>query len=118
MNEGWNVLLWAPLVAIVVSAAYFRAARQLPLARRLLVSAHGLLLVVILMVAFVVNFWGASNQNFVPVFLCAFVLPVFSIWYSMAQLRWRPIHFLQIPNLVSATWIAFVGAMAVGGEWL
>jgi hypothetical protein len=116
-----GIIQWfgVPIVAAAISAVYFATARKMSLSRRISVSAHGVLLLMIYVVAIGVHSTEGSHPNLVWPFLAAFVAPALSIGFAFA---WYPgskaLHLLIAPLLYCGLWIAFIGGMAVTGLWL
>lgn len=111
--------LGAPIASVVISVVYFVMSRPLALARRFAVSAHGVLLTAIYVAAVAIYDTGNSRTVFVWPFLAAFLIPAVSvvlalIWYP----RNKTLHLLIFPLVYCAMWIAFIGGMAVTGDWL
>lgn len=112
-------LIWAPLLASGISGLYFVGSSNPNLRERLTISAHGVLLALIFLVALAVAFSGAARPSFAVPFWTIFVLPALSSVLALLRFRGnRAMHLLQVPLLAAAAWICFVGTMAVRGEWL
>lgn len=112
-------LLWAPVLAVLVSAVYYRQAVFLPLRQRVAVSAHGALLALLYGTAFLVAATGASNAQLAIPFWISFLLPIVSILFALARFGGnRAIHLLQLVVAACAFWVLFIGTMAITGEWL
>jgi len=110
----------APLLAIGTSVVYFIASPTTEsLSKRLLASAHGISIAVIYFAALSVHWLGEPNPDNTRVLLVSLSIPVALAIASLLLFRGRrAIHALQIFNLLSLGWTAFVGSMAVGGTWL
>lgn len=111
--------LGAPVASAVISLIYFVKSQPLVLVRRLTVSAHGVLLLALYLVAAAIHQAGRSRPEFVWPFLASFLAPALSV---VLTLLWYPgnkaLHLLLVPLLYCALWIAFIGGMAVTGDWL
>jgi hypothetical protein len=109
----------APIVAVAISGMYLLMTHSLSIGKRIAVSAHGFSLAVIYLFAAAAHETGHSRPEFVWPFLATFVLPVTSIVLSLV---WYPgrkmLHLLLVPLLYCALWIAFIGSIAVTGDWL
>lgn len=111
--------LGAPVVSAAISSVYFVKARRLVFGRRVAVSAHGALLLLIYLVAAVVHQTGTFRPALVWPFLGAFIAPALSILFALAWYRGnKALHLLILPLLYCGLWIAFIGGMAVTGDWL
>jgi hypothetical protein len=123
--SSWDGLIqWygAPVVMIGVSVAYFVADVRRPAFRqRLWVSAHGLAGAALYFGAFLVA-W-ALPLNYRPYlalpYAALLLVPLVLVGVSLVKFRGnRLVHLLQVPNVAALLWSAFVGAMAVTGDWL
>ena len=116
----WAQWLLAPVVSIAVSVIYFVTAdRKLSFRRRVLVSMSGLSIATVYFAAMAVALTGhASRGNNIAfstaqLALIALIVVSFKLY---AGPKW--VHSLQVPNILSLMWSAFIGGMAVTGEWL
>lgn len=114
---AWNL---APILGVGVSLVYlFTSPRTQPLPLRLLASCAGLLIAVIYCAVFGVALFRISSQGFGLPFLFLLVLPLGAIALSFRYYRGsRVIHSLQLVNVAVLIWTAFIGGMAVTGQWL
>src|SRR6185436_19064632 len=89
----------AAIFMLVVSVAYFRASsRSMSLTRRLVVSAHGAVGVLLFIVAFAVA--GHGRPEYGVFYLCLFVVPFVLIGIALALFRGNTkVHVLQFPNI-------------------
>jgi hypothetical protein len=122
MNAALAFLqLWAwPVLALLVSVAYFRASEpSLGPWRRMLLSAHGASISVLHFGAFAIWSTGASHTRYGKPFAISLLVPIALIAYALVAFRGkRSVHWLQLLNLVALFWAAFIGGMAVTGDWL
>ncbi len=113
--------LWVwPLLALLVSLAYFHAAdAALSLGRRIAVSAHGGSIAALHLGAFAIALAGWSHPKYGTPFLVALLVPLVLMGYSLFAFRGRnSVHWLQLVNVVALFWAAFIGVMSITGEWL
>jgi hypothetical protein len=113
--------LWIwPVLALLVSVVYFRAVEYgLGVWRRVLLSAHGASIAVLHVSAFTIWLTGVSHIKYGKPFAFALLVPVALMAYALAAFRGkRSVHWLQVLNLVALFWTAFIGSMAITGEWL
>lgn len=112
--------LLAPVLAIGISATYFTASPKTePLAKRLLVSAHGVVIAALYLGAMSVFWLHRSSDAFAKPFSYLLLVPVLLILTSLFMFRGRKvIHWLLLVSLACLAWTAFVGVMAVTGNWL
>lgn len=113
-------LLLAPALAIGISAIYFTASPNTePLAKRLLVSAHGVVIAALYLGAMSVFWLHRSSDAFGKPFSYLLLIPLLLILTSLFMFRGRKlIHWLLLVNLACLAWTAFIGVMAVTGDWL
>jgi hypothetical protein len=109
---------WAPLLAIGVSALYFAKGTNLPVGKRIAISAHGFLLFILALIAAIVHATGNSKAALAVPYAVAFVLPAASILCAIVWLRAGLVHLLLLTVVAAALWTFFVGGMAVTGDWL
>lgn len=116
----WGQALIAPALAIGISVLYFRASPKTePLAKKLLVSAHGVVIAVLYFGAMSVFWLHRSSDALGKPFSYLLLLPLLLILTSLVMFRGRKlIHWLLLVNLACLAWTAFVGVMAVTGDWL
>ena|ERR1035437_400095 len=117
---GWVQGLLAPIVALVISAAYFMSSPlSKPLSKRILASAHGVVITAIYMGAMTIFWAQKANPKFITPFLFSLLIPLFLIAVSFFVYQGRKtIHSLQLLNLLCLGWTFFIGSMAVTGDWL
>jgi hypothetical protein len=106
----------------VVSAVYFFADRRRPAYRfRLLCSAHGIAGIALYFGALAL--WAVSPTYRGPLagwgYLILYLVPISLVVIALLRFRgpWL-VHLLQVPNVCALIWAAFVGGMAVTGDWL
>jgi hypothetical protein len=98
---------------------YFLKADALPMARRIMASAHGSLFALLYAGALVLNGLGLSTETLAVSFWAAFILPLASMALALAWVKGRGVlHLLLLALLVAAAWLLFIGTMAVTGAWL
>lgn len=116
----WVQAMIAPALAIGISALYFTASPKTELlAKRLLVSAHGVVIALLYFGAMSVFWFHRSNDAFVKPFTYLLLIPLLLILTSLFMFRGRKlIHWLLLVNLACLAWTAFIGVMAVTGDWL
>jgi hypothetical protein len=117
---GFAEGLLAPILAFSISVIYFlQSPRTDPLSIRLLVSAHGVSIAALYIGAMLVWWTGHSDARFESVFIFLLVLPLVLIAVSFVFFRGnKSLHLLQALNILCLMWTAFVGGMAVTGDWL
>ncbi|MOA36708.1 hypothetical protein D3C78_1582470 [compost metagenome] len=90
-----------------------------PLIVRCIISAHGILGIIIYILAMAVGFTGNHNENNFKFLLAAYSLPAASIILSFILFRGnKKIHLLQIINVIAFLASIFIGGMSVTGRWL
>jgi hypothetical protein len=116
----WMQALLAPALAIGISALYFTASPKTePLAKKLLVSAHGVVIALLYLGAMSVFWLHRSSDAFAKPFSYVLLIPLLLILTSLFMFRGRKlIHWLLLVNLACLAWTAFIGVMAVTGDWL
>jgi hypothetical protein len=113
--SSWDGLMqWygAPIVMIGVSVAYFVADVRRPAVRQRLLVYVGAFLVA----------W-AVPLDYRPYlawpYAALLLVPLVLVGVSLVKFRGnRLVHLLQVPNMAALLWSAFVGGMAVTGDWL
>jgi hypothetical protein len=117
---AWAQGLLAPILALVISVVYFISSpRTEPLSKRILASAHGVVITAIYMGAMTVFWAQKANPKFITPFLFSLLVPLLLIAVSFFVYRGRKtVHFLQLLNLLCLGWTFFIGSMAVTGDWL
>jgi hypothetical protein len=114
-------MFWvSPALSILVSVIYFRSSpRDQSLSRRLLVSAHGVILALIYIGAIIVWQAGCARTNFGEPFAIILAVPLV---FTLATFLWfrgpRYIHLIQFVNLFCLAVTFLIGGMAVTGNWL
>jgi hypothetical protein len=120
----YRLMQWygAPVVMIGVSLVYFFADTRRPALReRLLVSVHGVAGAALYVGAFVVAWLqpGGYRPYLAWPYFVLLLVPLALIGVALFKFRGNPlIHALQAPNVAALLWSAFVGGMAVTGDWL
>jgi hypothetical protein len=114
------MFLITPILSVLISVIYFRKSpKDQPLARRYLVSAHGVVIAVIYVAAILVWQSGAARDALAKPFTFVCITPLLFILASFIWFRGpRYIHLLQLGNLFCLAATFFVGGMAVTGDWL
>jgi hypothetical protein len=117
-----SALVWysTPLVATAISVAYFlRSGADVSSLRRVATSAHGVVIAVLYVVAMLVAVTRRYNPALGTPFTLALALPVVLVAVSLLFYRGsRTLHWLQLPNVACLAWTAFMGGMAITGQWL
>ena len=112
----------APFVMIGVSLVYFFADTRRPaLGERLLVSAHGAAGAALYIGAFLVDWLqpGGYRPYLGWPYAVLFLVPLVLIGVAVFKFRGNLFtHALQAPNIAALLWSAFVGGMAITGDWL
>ncbi len=89
------------------------------IAKRLLVSAHGIAIALLYIVAMIVFWTNGANVRFRDPFFVSLLVPVLLIGACLALYQGnRAVHLLQLVNLACLAWTFFVGGMAITGLWL
>ena len=109
-----------PVLLCLISAAYFIASRNNgSWTTRLLTSVHGLVAAVIAAAALVLWMLHKSNRSYGTFYWIFFLIPFALVVASLLRYPGpKIVHVLQGPNIVAMLWSAFIGGMAVTGEWL
>jgi len=117
---GWASVLLVPILSTVVSVIYFKYSPQTePLYRRILASAHGLVITILYLAAMAISLAHLDNQNLSKPFLYLLLVPLIFIVISFFFYKGRwGIHALQLVNLLCLVWTSFFGGMAITGVWL
>jgi F0F1-type ATP synthase assembly protein I len=110
----------APLLAVAVSVIYFcRSPQTEPIMRRIAASAHGIAIALIYVGALSLNFAHLESQRWSTPFSIILLLPLMLIVLFVLLFRGHPeTHWFQLLNLLCLAWTAFIGGMAVTGDWL
>jgi hypothetical protein len=114
----WGIEVFlAPILAVSVSVAYFRASGRAPsLGRRLAVSVHGLLIALLYTGAWIVLLSGRSSPRLGVAFACLLLLPLVAIGVSFRYDRgFERLRLLQVINLACLIWTGFAGVMLITG---
>ena len=117
-NLLWN---WLPAtcVMVAISLVYFATDKSVRLGSRLVSSAHGLLGAAIFSGAMAAWSAGWSSASLSWPFTLLFLLPIASIFGSLALRQGsRLVHLLLVPELACLAWAWFVGGMAATNDWL
>jgi uncharacterized YccA/Bax inhibitor family protein len=114
------MFFFTPILSVLISVIYFRKSpRDQPLARRYLVSAHGVVIAVIYVAAILVWQVGSAQDALARPFILICIIPVLLIVASFVWFRGpRYVHLLQLGNLFCLGATFFIGGMAVSGDWL
>jgi hypothetical protein len=113
------MFLFTPILAVLISVIYFlRSPKTQPMARRFLVSAHGIAISVIYIAAMLVWQTGSARTALATPLAFAFVFPLVLMVASFIWFRGpRFIHLPQFGNLFCLGATYFVGGMAITGDW-
>jgi hypothetical protein len=114
------MLLLAPGLAVIVSAAYVKASPQgtAPL-KLILTSAHGAVIAALYCGAAIVGLTHHSSAKFGSTFDWLLCVPVILAVTSLILFEGRKsVHVLQVVNLACLGWTAFVGRMTITGQWM
>lgn len=116
----WLQALLAPVLAVIISVRYFRASPDTePLPKKLLVSAHGVVVAVLYFGAMSVMWSHQSSEALGRPFDYLLPIPVLLGLVSLLMFRGgKQIHWLLVVSLGCLLWTAFVGSMAVTGDFL
>jgi hypothetical protein len=116
------VAFWAVLAALpfITSVVYFRASRAVtPVARRIGVSAHGLVIAVLHLGAVYIAAAQLHGDQYRTLLLILCLVATGLIGYSFWAFRGnKQVHWLQVINVVWLLGLLFLGGMAVTGRWL
>ena len=117
---AWAQWLLAPILAIIVSVIYYRTAPTgISRTLRALAAAHGATIALLYMVAMVVFWTEMASPKFGVPFLLSLLVPIVLAIVSLFIFQGRKsIHWLQLVNLPCLAWTAFIGIMAITGDWL
>ena len=115
-----RVFIFPVLLAVAISVIYFRnSPRTEPLARRLLASAHGVVIAVLFISAIAIWLSGHSQERLGTPFQLLLLIPLALMIASFFLFKGpKATHLLQILDVVCLLWTWFVGGMAVTGDWL
>ncbi len=87
--------------------------------KRIAVSAHSVILLVLFGATFVIGYYGYSDKSLLAPFYSLLTIPIASIIASLVLFKGSKwIHFAHLWNLMALPWTWFVGSMAVSGDWL
>ena len=113
-----GITIAAALVLPFISFVFFRKGSELALGKRLLASAHGILVALILPYGLAIDGWIRGEPALIfqaPVFLLL-LLGAASMLYSIWIFRSRPVLLLaHLVTLAVAVPITFIGLVAVVG---
>jgi len=117
---AWSQWLLAPILALVISVAYFWASpKSQSLSSRVLASAHGVAIAGLYVGAMSIFYANAAKPKYAVPFLVLLAFPAVLMLLSFFLYRGpKHVHLLQILNLLCLGWVAFIGGMAVTGDWL
>lgn len=109
----------APLLSVFARVVYFRKSDpSQPLKRRLLASAHGVVMAVIYFGALTVFWSHHARDSFARPFALTLFIPPALILLSFAIYRGpRAVHLLQLVNIFALALTFLIGGMAVTGDW-
>jgi hypothetical protein len=103
----------------VISVLYLAAARNPTFGQRVLVSAHGATAALLYLGAMGISAAGLSKLWLSWPYLIAQLIPLGLIIVAFVRFKGLSIvHMLQPLNLVCMFYAAFVGGMAITGDWL
>lgn len=117
---AWFQWLLAPVLALVISIVYFRASpSSQPLGSRLMASAHGISIAALYAGAMLVFYANAAGPRYATPFFVLLAVPAVLMLLSFFIYRGaKHVHLLQCLNFLCLAWVAFIGGMAVTGDWL
>jgi 4-hydroxybenzoate polyprenyltransferase len=117
---AWTQWLLAPILASAISLIYYHAASPtLARSMKLVVSAHGVSMAALYMVAMTIFWTDKAKPMFALPYLCSLLMPAGLIIFSLFKFKGhRVVHWLQLINVACLLWVAFIGIMAVTGDWL
>jgi len=115
------VILLPALVMVAVSAGYyFLSAPSSTRRNRVLSSLHGVLAAVLYLGALAI--WEVSHASRAWAawpYLFLFVGPLASVAYALFRFTGpKLLHLTQLANLWGMLYAAFIGGMAITGDWL
>jgi len=117
---GIVTLAIPPIISACISVGYFRGSpKSQPAPTRVLLSAHGAVILIFYLVGWAVFLSGRSNAREVAptewvFFTLMAVLIAFSLWKYEGP---KGYHWLQLVNLISILWTSIFMAMALADDW-
>ena len=106
------------LISIAVSLIYWIKDSNRGI-KRVVTSAHSVILLVLFGAALAIGFYGYSNKSLLIPFHISLAIPVASIIASLVLFKGSKwIHLMHMWNLLALPLTWFVGSMAVSGDWL
>ncbi len=106
------------LISISVSLIYWLKDSNTGF-KRIAVSAHSVILLLLFGATFIAGFYGYSNLSLLLPFYSLLAIPIASIITSLVMFKGSKwIHLVHLWNLIALPWTWFVGSMAVSGDWL
>lgn len=106
------------LLGIVISGLYWYTGKNRGF-KHVAVSAHSVLLLLILGFALTIGVFEFTNQICLVLFYVLLSIPVLSIVLSLKYFtgsKWC--HLTHIWNMAALFWTWFIGGMAISGDWL
>lgn len=111
-----NFLFYGYLIFVSVTF-WFKDSN--PTKLRLLVSAHGLLVLVIFGIAFLVFLSGVVKTWILYMFFALFILPIASIIVSLKHFQGSKfLHIFHVFTVLAMLWVLFVGGMMVTNDFI
>lgn len=110
----------APLLALGTSAVYFiTSPATQTLTRKVGASAHGASIAALYIGALTFSAVGSAKPSYGIPFIALLLVPAALILLSLIWYEGRrPIHALQLVNVLCLVWTFFLGSMAITGNWL
>jgi len=109
------------IVPILVSIVYWFSSGEVSTKEKLFISAHGVLFVLAsLFAVFISKYTGRESDGIATaIFMLALLVGLISVLYSFINYpSSKFVHIIQIPNLICAFFIFFIGAMTISHDWL
>ena len=86
---------------------------------RLFVSAHGLLLLAVFAIAYLIFISGVIQAWLLYFFVALFLFPISSIIFSLLYFKGHKLfHVLHLITLLALFWVFFVGGMMVTHDFI
>jgi len=103
----------------LASIVYWRTNRSLNLIKRLLVSAHGILVLLVFGLAFSISHLKLSSFDHMQWYSVLCGVPLISVVYSLyAHRGTKLLHLIHIGVILALLWALIIGGMYITGDSL
>ena len=101
------------------SLAFWFSNSNAELVKRIFISAHGALILIIFYAAFLINYFGLSSFSYFNAYSAFCVIPLISMLFSFFKHQGNKwLHVLHIVLIPALAWAWFVGMIYVTGDSL